>query len=99
MEYDGFGGCYEPGSGWNLPPGCYESDPRAPWNQEEPRVCGTCTHFRMRCRESGICDLDFREAFAESGAQTPWEVARWARDWAIDNDKDMQEDGCDRWVG
>lgn len=20
----------------NLPPGCYESDPRAPWNQEEP---------------------------------------------------------------
>lgn len=22
---------FEPPSGWNLPPGCFESDPRAPW--------------------------------------------------------------------
>lgn len=25
---------YEPPSGWNLPPGCFEGDPNAPWNQE-----------------------------------------------------------------
>ena len=31
---------YEPPSGWNLPPGCFEGDPNAPWNQEEPENSG-----------------------------------------------------------
>ena len=36
---------YEPASGWNLPPGCFEGDPHAPWNEPEPwvgRRCGEC---------------------------------------------------------
>ena len=35
----------EPGSGYNLPPGCLDGDPRAPWNREEPRTCGECSHL------------------------------------------------------
>lgn len=27
---------YEPASGWNLPPGCFEGDPNAPWNAPDP---------------------------------------------------------------
>lgn len=37
---------YEPPSGWNLPPGCSEGDPRAPWNAPDPwvgRTCGECS--------------------------------------------------------
>lgn len=36
---------YEPASGWNLPPGCFEGDPMAPWNAPDPwegRKCGEC---------------------------------------------------------
>lgn len=39
---------YEPPSGWNLPPGCFESDPRAPWNAPNPwegRECRECRFF------------------------------------------------------
>ena len=38
---------YEPASGWNLPPGCFEGDPNAPWNAPDPwedRKCGACRH-------------------------------------------------------
>lgn len=38
---------YEPASGWNLPPGCFEGDPDAPWNAPDPwegRKCGECRH-------------------------------------------------------
>lgn len=44
---------YEPASGWNLPPGCFEGDPRAPWNQPDPwegRKCG-------ECRSCSLCRL------------------------------------------
>lgn len=61
---------YEPASGWNLPPGCFEGDPRDPWNQPDPwvgRRCGECEHCR-RCSLSGggstsVCaaDLDCLE--------------------------------------
>lgn len=39
---------YEPASGFNLPPGCFEGDPHAPWNEQDPwvgRKCGEC----VRC--------------------------------------------------
>lgn len=56
---------YEPPSGWNLPPGCFEGDPRAPWNQPDPwegRECGECRHClpcRLRDgREIGVCACD-----------------------------------------
>ena len=58
-------GDYEPASGWNLPPGCFEGDPRAPWNQPDPwegRKCGEC-RFCSRCRlldgtEVKVCACD-----------------------------------------
>lgn len=56
---------YEPASGWNLPPGCFEGDPRAPWNQPDPwegRKCGEC-RFCSCCRlldgtEVKVCASD-----------------------------------------
>lgn len=56
---------YEPASGWNLPPGCFEGDPRAPWNQPDPwegRKCGEC-RFCSLCRlldgtEVKVCTSD-----------------------------------------
>lgn len=41
---------YEPKSGWNLPPGCFESDPAAPWNRPDPwdeRLCNECRHCKF----------------------------------------------------
>ena len=46
---------YEPASGWNLPPGCFEGDPRAPWNVPDPwegRSCGECRN----CSECKLLD-------------------------------------------
>jgi hypothetical protein len=88
----------EPGSGYNLPPGCLEGDPRAPWNREEPRTCGECSHLLEGCCDYGICELEFEEAFDEEAAKNPlpaWEAACWARDWIVEHYKDMQEDTCD----
>ncbi len=56
---------YEPASGWNLPPGCFEGDPSAPWNQPDPwegRKCDEC-RFCSRCRlldgtEVKVCASD-----------------------------------------
>lgn len=56
---------YEPPSGWNLPPGCFDDDPRAPWNAPDPwegRKCGECC-FCSRCRlldgtEVKVCTSD-----------------------------------------
>lgn len=28
----------------NYPPGTWNADPRAPWNEETPRTCDTCAH-------------------------------------------------------
>lgn len=88
---------YEPGSGYNMPPGCYEGDPSAPWNQEEPRTCGECSHLLEGCCDFGICELEFSEAFDEAKPETPWKAALWARDWVVDHYKDMQEDSCPKW--
>lgn len=56
---------YEPASGYNLPPGCFEGDPRAPWNQPDPwegRLCGECRHC-CDCRmldgtKAKVCTCD-----------------------------------------
>lgn len=71
---------YEPPSGWNLPPGCFEGDPNAPWNREEPKTCGDCSHLLEGCCDYGICE--FEEAFDEEAGKRPppaWEAACWAR--------------------
>lgn len=54
---------YEPSSGWNLPPGCFESDPRAPWNTPDPwegrtcRECRFCGHVQGAGGEA-VCTCD-----------------------------------------
>lgn len=45
---------YEPPSGWNLPPGCFEGDPNAPWNQEEPEPCCECRWFKPTDGDDGV---------------------------------------------
>ena len=59
---------YEPASGWNLPPGCFEGDPAAPWNEPRPwvgRTCGECRDCRdclmLDGSEIKICVLDYYE--------------------------------------
>lgn len=61
---------YEPACGFNLPAGCSEGDPRAPWNQPDPwegRTCGDCRHC-ADCRlldgakaHVCICDTEWIE--------------------------------------
>lgn len=91
----------EPESGYNLPPGCFEGDPDAPWNREEPRTCGECSHLLEGCCDYGICEREFEEAFESDpnvGTDSPgaeWHAACWARNWVVDHYKDMQEDTCD----
>lgn len=74
---------YEPGSGWNLPPGCFDGDPDAPWNRVDEPACGDCAHCIEGCCDYGICELEFEEAFSAQEAKEPmaaWEAAKWARD-------------------
>lgn len=91
---------YEPDSGYNLPPGCFEGDPRAPWNQVDGPTCGECAHLLEGCCDYGICELEFEEAFSDRAAKRPigpWEAALWALDWIVGHYKDMQEDTCERF--
>lgn len=63
---------YEPASGWNLPPGCTEGDPRAPWNEADPsegRTCGECALCRP-CAMLGGGDA----SVCEDGSGDLWEV-------------------------
>lgn len=92
---------YEPESGWNLPPGCFEGDPRAPWNREEPRTCGKCSHLLEGCCDYGICELEFDRAFADDGEadEEPAFVAAWALGWIPNHMRDMQEAACDMFCG
>lgn len=59
---------YEPASGFNLPPGCFEDDPCAPWNESDPWVghtCGDCEHcedcFLLDGSKIQVCTLDYCE--------------------------------------
>lgn len=78
------------------------SPTRAPWNQEEPKTCGNCSHCLEGCCDFGICGLEFEDAFDEADHEvktTPWKAALWARDWIVEHYKDEQEEVCDRWDG
>lgn len=90
---------YEPESGWNLPPGCFEGDPDAPWNREEPRTCGECSHLVEGCCDYGICELEFDKAYAdefETGDSENSSVgAMWALEWMPNHMRDMQEAACE----
>lgn len=88
---------YEPASGYNLPPGCFEDDPH--FNQPDGRTCGECQHCLEGCCDYGICEVEFEEAF-DSGVtrgKSHWETANKVLDWVVENYKDMQEDACERF--
>ena len=90
---------YEPGSGWNLPPGCVDGDPNAPWNQEEPDLCLDCAWFNGTDGENGVCGLELEAAIANeelTGASTA-DTANKTVDWALDHLKDGGEIACEHF--
>lgn len=63
----------------NYPPGTWEGDPRAPWNQEDPICCSECVYWFSDDGEQGICcrlleeaddDGRFQRRIAVGGGQT-----------------------------
>ena len=91
---------YEPGSGWNLPPGCYEGDPSAPWNQEEPEPCWDCRWFKPTDGETGVCGLELEAAISseELTCATMAATAEKAVCWALDHLRDGGEVACERFT-
>ncbi|WP_302854234.1 hypothetical protein [uncultured Slackia sp.] len=85
---------YEPHSGWNLPPGCYEGDPNAPWNQEEPDPCWDCAWFKGTDGDDGVCGLELEAAIAneELAGGTMADTANKAVDWALGHMRDGGRD-------
>lgn len=90
---------YEPRGGWNLPPGCYEGDPRAPWNQEEPERCCECRWFKPADGDDGVCGLELEAAISneELAGATMADAANKAVDWALDHMRDGGEIACERF--
>ncbi len=89
----------EPHSGWNLPPGCFEGDPNAPWNREEPEPCCECRWFNPADGDDGVCVLELEAAIANeelTGASTA-DTANKAVDWALDHLRDGGEIACERF--
>ena len=63
---------YEPDSGYNLPPGCFDSDIDRAYGGER-RYCSECVH----CIESDeldccVCELKLREAIAKLKGTQRW---------------------------
>lgn len=77
---------HEPGSGFNLPPGCYEIP------EPDERICATCRHCIEECCDYGQCSRKL-DAFM------PRDFESWAKvmDYLDGFRVDMQEDGCSRW--
>lgn len=90
---------YEPHSGWNLPPGCFEGDPNAPWNQEEPETCCECRLFKPTDGDDGVCGLELEAAIAneELAGKSMADAANKAVDWALDHLKDGDEIACEHF--
>lgn len=90
---------YEPHSGWNLPPGCYEGDPNAPWNQEEPEPCCECRWFKPTDGDDGVCGLELEAAIAneELAGASMADTANKSADWALDHLRDGGEIACEHF--
>lgn len=57
----------------NYPPGTWDADPRAPWNEPEPwegRECGECRH----CRPLRMLDGELTSACATDENDDVYEV-------------------------
>ena len=94
---------YEPDSGYNLPPGCFEHDIDAYFSEGKP-TCAECKHMVECCCDYGICDLEYQKAFdAEFGnweiavEATDSEIAEWALWWIPDHMRDMQGVACENF--
>lgn len=90
---------YEPGSGRNLPPGCFDGDPNAPWNQEEPELHCECRWFKPADGDNGVCGLELEAAIAneELAGATMADAANKAVDWALDHLRDGGEIACEHF--
>lgn len=90
---------YEPHSGWNLPPGCFDGDPNAPWNQEEPDLCCECRWFDPADGDDGVCVLELKAAIAneELTGKSMADTANKAVDWALDHLRDGGEIACEHF--
>lgn len=90
---------YEPGSGWNLPPGCFDGDPNAPWNQEVPDLCCEYRRFRPTDGDGGVCGLELKAAIAneELAGATVADTANKAVDFALDHMRDGDDAACERF--
>lgn len=81
---------YEPASGYNLPPGCFDKDIDREFGGER-RYCSECRH----CIESDeldccVCGLKLKDAIAElKGTQ------RWSPKYILAAVEDAVTDECD----
>ena len=95
---------YEPASGYNLPPGCFEHDIDAYFGEGKP-TCAECKHMVECCCDYGICRLEYQEAldneFCECEGQiklTQSDGADWALWWIPDHMRDMQSVACENFA-
>lgn len=84
----------------NLPDGCREGDPRAPWNEAARGECGTCSRF-LEYGGCGVCELEFERAFGREagtdGGHDLWRTACWALEWGISHLNDETREACPDW--
>ena len=90
---------YEPDSGYNLTPGCLESDIDGHLGERGP-TCAECRHMVECCCDYGVCGLEFDRAFADDGEayEEPAFVAAWALSWLPTHMRDMQEEACEHFA-
>lgn len=80
---------YEPGSGYNLPPGLYEDNP---FLNGCSGTCMTCIHCIEECCDYGQCGRKL-DALKPKDFETWGEVLEYLDGFRVD----MQEDGCSKW--
>lgn len=91
-------------SGYNLPDGVREGDPRAPWNEVAKGECETCESW-FECGPGGVCELDFEKGLevylgkdsAPKGDDAPGMAAWWALSWSLTHMDDEGHEACDKW--
>lgn len=84
MAMDG----YEPASGFNLPPGCFERDVDASF--AAPPTCGDCREAMEMVCDFCVCRRELGEWWRGHPRATAYEAA----EWVADHMRDMQEDSC-----
>lgn len=85
------------GDSFNLPPGCWDGDQRAPWNQdveepEEPRTCMGCEHFRRSpdFPDMGVCAVALSYGEGRDRARDAADAMRAADDGPCDAYREVE---------